>query len=263
MGTESAPRIILLIDFDNMAISANEANLGRFDFGAVMAALRDRGRVLVKRAYADWNRWESYQRAMNEHAVEMIHLPAHKGSNKNMADICLAVDAMEYVFQTPHLDTYILLSGDSDLSPLVTKLRQNGKYVLTIGVKAASSALLIGNSDEFISYESIVGATGDKDPQEAYQLLWDTIRSVDLPKVPLTSLKNFVLQKDPSFNEKEYGYRQFKGLVFEAVRAGWLISEEEQGRILLDAPDRPGKRTTTKKPARKKRSPRTRKAKTA
>lgn len=218
--------IVLLIDFDNIAISTEQFYKARFDVSAVIDSLRDRGRIIIKRAYADWKKWASYQGELLSNAVDMVHVPYHGGSNKNNADIKMAVDAMETVYRNPIIDTFILISGDSDFQSLVAKLRENGKYVITIGVKEATSNLLIYNSDEFISYESMTGLGGESDVGEAYQLLLDVMEStVDKELLSLSNIKNLLLQKNPSFNEKEYGFKQFKNLVLAAEERGLIVTE--------------------------------------
>ncbi|MCK5561363.1 MAG: NYN domain-containing protein, partial [Thermoplasmata archaeon] len=127
--------LAMMIDFDNMAISADQYHESKFEIELVLSIFRDRGRLVIKRAYADWKKWGYYQNTLMSNAVEMVHVPYHGGSNKNNADIKLAVDAMETMYQNPIIDTFILVSGDSDFQSLITKLRENGKYVITVGVR--------------------------------------------------------------------------------------------------------------------------------
>jgi uncharacterized protein (TIGR00288 family) len=244
--------IALLIDFDNIAIGSEE-NLGtRFDFGKVMESIRERGRIIIKRAYADWKGWSKYQNDMINNAVDMVHLPQHGGSNKNMADIRMTVDALEIVYRNSLIDTFILLTGDSDFSHLVSRLRENGKYVLTIGVRAATSDLLIFNSDEFISYDSIIQPTKIKDVDEGCRLLVDVLESCShAGPTRISGVKDLMLQKDPSFNEKDFGYRQFKDFILEAENRGYISIDGSRGpELYLDVAGgrpggKPGGRTAT------------------
>jgi len=255
MNQKETSHVVLLIDYDNMAISVEQFLKGkRFDVSKVMDSLRPRGRIIVKRAYADWRKWGYAQSNLISNAIDMVHLPMHGGSNKNMADIRIAVDALEIAYQNPLIDTFVILSGDSDFSGLVTKLRENGKYVITIGVREATSDLLIFNSDEFISYESLVGISGARDLNEGYGLLKKAMEKYpDEELVRLSSIKGNMLQLDPSFNEKEFGFRQFKDFVLSAEKEGFIrIERSSKGELQLEAvPDVPQK-NTRKKSGRKK-----------
>jgi uncharacterized protein (TIGR00288 family) len=231
--------IALMVDFDNIAISAEQYHKARFDVGKVIDALRDRGRVIIKRAYADWKKWANYQNELLTNAVEMVHVPFHGGSNKNNSDIKMAVDAIEAVYANPLIDTFVIASGDSDFQSLVTKLRENGKYVVTVGVRKATSDLLIFNSDEFISYESLLGLSGGRNVNEGYNLLVEVIEgTVNKNLLSLSNIKNLLLQRNPSFNEKDYGFGQFKNFILSAEEKNLItIDKADSGReMYLDLP---------------------------
>jgi uncharacterized protein (TIGR00288 family) len=222
--------LALLIDFDNMAIGCEEYIGEKFSLNKVMEVVRERGRIIIKRAYADWKMWGKYQGDMIQNAVDMVHMPQHGGSNKNMADIRMAVDALEMVYRSPIIDTFILLTGDSDFSHLVSRLRENGKYVITVGVREATSELLIFNSDEFISYNSIIGPVKIKDVDEGCRLLVDVLGGSGTGEaVRISGVKGLMLQKDPSFNEKDFGYRQFKDFILEADHRGYIHIDDTRG----------------------------------
>ena len=149
------PQIAVFMDFENVATSA-EATLGDFDVNAVMALLRSRGRLLIKRAYADWGRFPRYRRALLETGIDLFQLYSFGMQQKNRADVRLAIDAMEVVFTRPNIDVYAILSGDSDFTELIHKLRDHGKYTIGIGLHSATSDLLRRACDEFIFYETLV-----------------------------------------------------------------------------------------------------------
>ncbi|MEO1271351.1 MAG: NYN domain-containing protein [Myxococcota bacterium] len=148
--------IAVFADFENIAIGVREARFKEFDVQLVVGRLLDKGRVLFKKAYADWERYSAYRRSMHEAAFELIEVPHVSYSGKNSADIHMVVDALDLCYTRPHIDTFVILSGDSDFSPLVRKLRENDKLVIGIGVKKSSSDLLIKNCDEFLYYDDLV-----------------------------------------------------------------------------------------------------------
>ena len=164
----SGPQIAVYIDFENVATSA-EANLGEFDVTAVMDLLRTRGRLLIKRAYGDWGRFHRYRRAMLENGVDLFQLYSVGIQQKNRADVRLAIDAIETVFTRPNIDVYVVVSGDSDFTELIHKLRDHGKYTMGIGLHAATSDLLRRACDEFIFYETLV-TEGMEDIADELQL---------------------------------------------------------------------------------------------
>lgn len=155
---DDAPNLAIFADFENVAIGAREARFEDFDIHLVLERLLDKGKIVVKKAYADWERYRGAKRAMHEAAFEMIEIPHVSYSGKNSADIRLVVDALDLCWVKGHVDVFVIVSGDSDFSPLVSKLRENGKRVIGLGVKSSTSDLLIENCDEFIYYDDLVRA---------------------------------------------------------------------------------------------------------
>ena len=148
-------RLALFIDFENIAIGVRDAHYRKFDINLVLERLVEKGKLIVKKAYADWSRYSDYKRAFHEAAIELIEIPQKSDGGKNSADIRLVVDAMDLAFQKEHIDTFVIVSGDSDFSPLVSKLKENSKHVIGLGVKDSTSDLLRDNCDEFIYYEDL------------------------------------------------------------------------------------------------------------
>jgi uncharacterized protein (TIGR00288 family) len=155
-GFDFAPNIAIFCDFENVAIGVRDARFDRFDIHLALERLLDKGKIVVKKAYADWDRYKSSKRSMHEAGFELIEIPHISLSGKNSADIRLVVDALDLCHTKSHVDVFVIISGDSDFSPLVSKLRENNKKVIAMGVKNSSSDLLIENCDEFIYYDDLV-----------------------------------------------------------------------------------------------------------
>jgi len=226
-------QIAVFMDFENIATSA-EATLGDFDVNAVMDLLRTRGRLLIKRAYGDWGRYQRYRRAMLENGIDLFQLYTVGIQQKNRADVRLAIDALETVFTRPNIDLYAIVSGDSDFTELIHKLRDHGKYTIGIGLRAATSDLLRRACDEFIFYETLVSEELDDISDElrlpeARDLLHRALGVAEQKgEVPVFAgrLKQIILGIDPSFNEANYGFQQFRAFL-EAHQD--LVTIEEQG----------------------------------
>jgi uncharacterized protein (TIGR00288 family) len=154
--SESAPNIAVFADYENVALGVRDAKYPSFDIDLVLQRLLDKGNVVVKKAYSDWDRYRSAVRQLHEAAFELIEIPHVSYSGKNSADIRLVVDALDLCYTKAHVDVFVIISGDSDFSPLVSKLRENNKQVIGLGVKNSSSDLLIDNCDEFIYYDDLV-----------------------------------------------------------------------------------------------------------
>ena len=152
------PNLAVFCDFENVALGVRDARYEAFDIGMVLERILDKGKVVVKKAYADWDRYKAAKRPMHEAAFELIEIPHVSYSGKNSADIRMVVDALDLCYTKTHIDGFVIVSGDSDFSPLVSKLRENNKLVIGVGVKNSSSDLLIDNCDEFIYYDDIVRA---------------------------------------------------------------------------------------------------------
>jgi uncharacterized protein (TIGR00288 family) len=146
----------LFCDFENIALGVREAKYDKFDIGRVLERLLLKGSIVVKRAYCDWERYKEFKSAMHQAAFELVEVPHVRQSGKNSADIRMVVDALDLCYTKPHVDTFVIISGDSDFSPLVSKLRENNKEVIGVGVKNSTSDLLMSNCDEFIYYDDLV-----------------------------------------------------------------------------------------------------------
>jgi uncharacterized protein (TIGR00288 family) len=226
-------QIAVFFDFENIATSA-EANFGDFDVNAVMDLLRTRGRLLIKRAYGDWGRYQRYRRPMLENGIDLFQLYSVGIQQKNRADVRLAIDALETVFTRPNIDLYAIVSGDSDFTELIHKLRDHGKYTIGIGLRAATSDLLRRACDEFIFYERLVSEELDDISDElrlpdARELLRRALGVADQKgEVPVFAgrLKQIMLGLDPSFSEANYGFQQFRAFL-EAHHD--LVTIEDQG----------------------------------
>jgi uncharacterized protein (TIGR00288 family) len=259
--TTDDERIALFLDYENLAIGAREALGGTFDFRPIADALADRGRVVVRRAYADWSYFEDDRRMLTRHHVELIEIPQRMGAvRKNSADIKMAVDAIELSFERDYITTFVLGTGDSDFTPLVHKLRELNKRVIGIGVEESTSALLPPACDEFLFYERLEGVepstkprrsrrggtrtarpaaeeavveetpvTGAEEPDLdvlVTQTLAGLERSTSGP-VLASMLKRTMLRKDPTFNEANFGFRSFGELLRHLVERG--VVEVRQG----------------------------------
>jgi len=231
--------LALFVDFDNIALGARDARQ-RFDVKLLMHRVLEKGKIIVKRAYADWHYYKEHMTALHESAIELIEVPMPRISGKNSADIKMVVDAMDLCYSKDHIDAFVLVTGDSDFSPLVSKLRENDKRVIGIGMKNSSSKLLIGNCDEFIFYDDIyrqvrgaakrppIGGAGEKGALFAF--LVDTVESLlqESRGVLYGSLiKDTMTRKQPDFNERAHGYSTFGDLLEEARRLGLLAVERD------------------------------------
>lgn len=233
---ENEPRIAVYLDYENLAIGARD-NLGSpFDFGPVADALAERGRVIVRKAYADWSYFDSDRRMLTRHQVELIDIPQKMGgSRKNAADIKMAIDAIELALDRDYISTFVICTGDSDLSPLVQKLRELDRRVIGVGVKDSTSRLLPPACDEFMFYDNLVNAPGepsasddDSGPAKGdISIVLSTLAGLALssPTVRSSTLKRAVLRKVPTFSEADLGFRNFGAL---------LASLQEQGLVTLE-----------------------------
>ena len=234
-------RIALFVDFENIAIGVRDAHYRKFDVNLVLERLLDKGKLLVKRAYADWSRYADYKRAFHEAAIELVEVPQKSIGGKNSADIRLVVDAMDMSFQKEHINCFVVASGDSDFSPLVSKLKENNKYVIGLGVKNSTSDLLIENCDEFIFYEDLVRGQQQlplpaipnvpEKVQECFALLVDSVLALQRENKEIlwgSMVKETMKRKKPSFNETYYGFRTFSHLLEDAQRRGIVELRRDQ-----------------------------------
>ncbi len=234
--TESERTLAVFIDFENLAIGFKHRR-GEFDIHKILERLVEKGKVIVKKAYADWGEYKQYTRPLHENAIELIEIPRRSMTGKNSADIRLAVDAMDLAWSKEHIDTFVIVSGDSDFSPLVSKLKENGKHVIGIGMKASTSDLLSGNCDEFIFYEDLekptvipaapgpAAAEVEPERKEVYDLLLESIGAlIRENKDPIfaSMVKDTMQRKKPSFSESAYGYRSFSNLLIDAEKRGFI-----------------------------------------
>jgi uncharacterized protein (TIGR00288 family) len=232
-------KIALFCDFENIALGVRDSDIGKFEITLVLERLLEKGKIIVKKAYADWERYSDYKRPFHEAAIELIDIPQKFYSGKNSADIKMVVDAMDLSYSKEHLDTFVILSGDSDFSPLVSKLKENNKYVIGIGVKNSSSNLLVDNCDEFIYYED-VWRDAQKGPKldglnkktaEAFSLMIESIQALIRENKDVlwgSMIKQTMQRKKPSFNEGYYGYSTFSELLEDAERKQILKLKKDQ-----------------------------------
>jgi uncharacterized protein (TIGR00288 family) len=277
-------KIALFIDFENIALGVKDTSYKTFDVQLVLARLLEKGKVVARRAYADWDRYGSYKRGFHEAGIELIDIPLKAYSGKNSADIRMVVDALDLCYAKEHVTTFALVSGDSDFSPLVSKLRENDKYVIGLGVKNSTSELLVSNCDEFIFYEDLIRSVQEAPPlaglpkkqRECFALLSDSIKALmrDGKDVLWGSMiKQAMQRKRPEFNEEYFGYSTFSALLEDAEkhhvvklrrdqRSGtYVVTGFDSGEASAQArePETPAE----EKPSAKARRPRRRSRKSA
>ena len=221
-----APNAALLIDFDNVTMGIRsdlETELRRLLPSEII-----KGKVAVQRAYADWRRYPQYIVPLAESSIDLIFAPAYGSSKKNATDIRLAIDALELVFTRPEIGTFILLSGDSDFSSLVIKLKEYGKYVIGVGIRESSSDLLVQNCDEYYSYNALAGFQKESDivheRHDPWELVIEAVKQMTANNDVMRSdrLKQVMQEIDPNFDEKDAGYSRFSKFVLEAARRGLI-----------------------------------------
>lgn len=225
----------VLIDFENLALGMEKRKQQpEFDIYKVIERLVEKGKLIVKIAYADWSRYTRYKQQLHEAAIDLIEIPRRAMTGKNSADIHLVVDAMDLCYSREHINTFVIVSGDSDFSPLVSKLRANGKHVIGMGMKYSTSDLLSYNCDEFIYYEDLEQAEAGPsqldqrippEKQDAFQLLFESIAALmrENQEYMLASrIKDTMKRKRPSFTESAYGYRSFSELLEDSERKGFV-----------------------------------------
>jgi uncharacterized protein (TIGR00288 family) len=229
---EGEHTLAVFIDFENLALGFKGKKDKRFEIQKVLERLVEKGKLIVKKAYADWADYAEYKKPLHEAAIELIEIPKRALTGKNSADIRLCVDALDLCYSKEHIDTFVIVSGDSDFSPLVSKLKENGKRVIGLGMKESSSNLLVNNCDEFIYYEDLERPLGippkieqdlPEKKKEAFQLLVDSVVALvrENKEVLWSSMvKETMKRKKPSFNESYHGYRTFSDLLEDAEKEG-------------------------------------------
>src|SRR6185312_14161383 len=256
-GAETT-NLALFCYFENIALGVRDARYEKFDITRVLERLLLKGSIVVKKAYCDWERYKEFKSSMHHAGFELIEIPHVKVSGKNSADIRMVVDALDLCYTKPHVDTFVIISGDSDFSPLVSKLRENNKGVIGVGVKNSTSDLLIANCDEFIYYDDLVreqqkprraprkrahapdtahgtheakdGEHGQLAERGADDRIWGSM------------VKQTLKRRRPGFNESYYGFRSFNKLLEEAAQRNLLAIErdEKSGGYVIHAAESAG-----------------------
>jgi uncharacterized protein (TIGR00288 family) len=267
----STQTMAVFCDFENLAIGVREAKEAKFDITKVIERLLLKGSIVVKRAYSDWDRYKEYKRVIHEAAFDMIEIPHVRQSGKNSADIRMVVDALDLCFTRPHIGCFVIISGDSDFSPLVSKLRENNKKVIGVGVKRSTSDLFINNCDEFIFYDDLVrekasatkkptraaaatrsksGASTEEekksagDPEQAIELVVNTLDALaaergDTEPIWGSMIKDAIKRRQPQFSERFHGFKTF-GALLEAANQRGLIAirrDEKSGNYQVTSAD--------------------------
>ena len=257
---QTTQNLALFCDFENVALGVRDAKYTAFDIQKVLERLLLKGNIVVKKAYCDWDRYKEFKKPMHEAAFELIEIPHVRLSGKNSADIRMVVDALDLCYTKEHVDTFVIISGDSDFSPLVSKLRENNKVVIGVGVKKATSDLLIANCDEFIFYDDLVrGAekqhrkkqkktrkavapeqaaradekSDEEKQQEAIDLVMEMVEDLfeergEQDKVWGSMVKQALKRRKPGFNETYHGFKTFGKLLEEAQSRKLLELEHDE-----------------------------------
>ena len=243
--------LAVFCDFENVALGVREAKYAQFDMEKVLERLLLKGSIVVKKAYCDWERYKEFKATMHAAAFELIEIPHVRQSGKNSADIRMVVDALDLCYTKEHVDTFVIVSGDSDFSPLVSKLRENAKTVIGVGVKNSSSDLLISNCDEFIYYDDLVrqdeqkrraakkrretapAAAGEDKKQEAIDIMLGTLEALTAErgaeeKIWGSMVKQALKRRNPGFNESYYGYKAFSDLLEDAEKRNLIKLEPDE-----------------------------------
>src|ERR1017187_7986633 len=264
---DSGTTMAVFLDLENIALGALDANYPRFEIQKVLERLLLKGHIVVKKAYCDFDRYKVFKRDLHEAAFELIEIPHLRQSGKNSADIRMVVDALDLCYTKSHVDTFVIISGDSDFSPLVSKLCENAKTVIGVGVKNSTADLFINNCDEFIYYDDLVRKEPSKrrraanassrtaaaplenkgpDVNDALELVVETLDAVteergEIEPIWGSMIKQAIKRRHPGFNERAYGFRSFNDLLSDAQKRGLLAlqPDEKSGGYTLRVVDRP------------------------
>jgi uncharacterized protein (TIGR00288 family) len=252
---DEAHSLAVFIDFENLALGmpkarargARTAKPAQLDMKRVLERLVEKGKIVAKRAYADWGRFNEYVTPLHELGIELTEIPERGVTGKNSADIRLVVDAMELSYSKGHIDTVVIVSGDSDFTPLVSKLKENGKSVIGLGMRDSTSDLLAANCDEFIYYEDIgasagaptIGETVPRKKRPAFKVLFETVEALQRENVSAihsSLVKDTIRRKQPDFSEQTYGYRSFNQFLEDAQTLGFikLGRDERSGTYVVE-----------------------------
>ncbi len=253
MNKDKSQNMALFCDFENIALGVRDAKYEDFDINKVLERLLVKGAIVVKKAYSDWERYSKFKKVMHEAAFELIDIPHVRVSGKNSADIRMVVDALDLCYTKEHVDTFVIISGDSDFSPLVSKLRENNKLVIGVGVKNSTSDLLTANCDEFIFYDDLVRAPkkprrrssakktkAEDKTQEAYDLVLETFEALqgerEDDKIWGSMIKQAMKRRRPGFSESYYGFSSFSELLEAMAQAGQLklTRDERSGGFIVN-----------------------------
>ena len=266
--TNKTTNLALYCDFENIALGVRDAQYSRFDIKEVLERLLVKGNIVVKKAYCDWERYKDFKADMHEASFELIEIPHLRQSGKNSADIRMVVDALDLCYTKSHVDTFVVISGDSDFSPLVSKLRENNKIVIGVGVKESTSNLLIANCDEFIYYDDIVRQTerrkpvkkktngkkegadetpvvsgkGQRRAEQAFEWVLETLDDLFSERDPEekvwgSMVKQTLKRRKPGFNERYHGFRSFSELLEQMKEQKMVTLEHDKksgGYIITD-----------------------------
>src|SRR5712692_1090886 len=236
---DSERALAVFIDFENLALGF-QGRRDRFDIGRVLERLVEKGKIVAKKAYADWSRFSIYTAPLHESAIELIEIPRRSQTVKNSAYIRLCVDALDLAYSKEHIDTFVIVSGDSDFSPLVSKLKENGKHVIGLGMQESTSDLLRDNCDEFIYYEDLgqaptlapaINSQLPETKRKAFALLLESLlalRRENKENLWSSMIKDTMKRKKPSFNEAYHGYRTFSELLEDAQKEGLVELDTDQ-----------------------------------
>jgi uncharacterized protein (TIGR00288 family) len=238
----SEPLIAVFVDFENLALGVRDMSSKGFQIELILKRLLEKGRIVFKRAYCDWSNYRKAVREFHTHGIEMVDIPQSKMSGKNSADIHMVVDAVDLCYAKQHIDIFALLTGDSDFSPLVSKLKENNKRVIGCGVKNSTSNLLIANCDEFIFYDDLVRVAekpkrvrkrgAPKESENAMDQLIEIVRSLEQDYDTLwgSMIKQTIRRVHPGFSEGQAGYRSFGDLLEDAEKRGLLSLDYDEIR---------------------------------
>ncbi len=250
-ANQETRNMALFCDFENVALGVRDAKYEKFDIGRVLERLLLKGSIVVKKAYCDWERYKEFKSGMHGASFELIEIPHLRQSGKNSADIRMVVDALDLCYTKGHVDTFVIISGDSDFSPLVSKLRENAKVVIGVGVKNSTSDLLIANCDEFIYYDDLVREeenkrraakkrketattpAGGEKQQEAFDLVIETLQALiaergEGERIWGSMIKQALKRRNPGFNESYYGFKTFSDLLEEAKKRKLVTLERDE-----------------------------------
>ncbi len=241
------PKIAVFVDFENLALGVKDIKGAEFQIELITKRLLEKGRIVYKRAYCDWSQYEKFTREFHRLGIELVDIPRSRMSGKNSADIRMVVDAIDLCYSKTHIDVFALLTGDSDFSPLVSKLKENDKRVLGCGVRNSTSNILASSCDEFVYYDDLIevsrkrstrkkrsskGKAKSTKVQEALDRIAETVESLESDYDPVwgSMVKQTVKRVYPGFSEAYYGYKSFSDLLEDTAKQGQVVLEFDEAR---------------------------------